>query len=236
MKTKNYLKLILLFSLICTPFFGQQTSEEDDDDRKCLVGDHHHICHPCDQTVHGTFNLPILMNCGEQEISITSTLEDGNMGTIIYGGLESDTRIQILPGHTSVRIIPWEEENDSIGNVIQTHTTTRLRNGNLGIVEDENYNYTDTEDKSSSKQDKKIGKETVKVFPNPFTNVLQMTSQAHPIVAYQIKDLYGKTIQQKTIKATYKQVVSVSELQKGVYLLSLYFQNDTQQQETIIKH
>ena len=224
MKTKNYFTVTLLFSLICTPFFGQQTSK-----------DHEHEELPCDQTLHGTFHFPILMHC-EEDIFITSLPEDGNTGTIIYGGLESDTRIQILPGHTSVRIIPNEEENENRDNVIETHTTTRLRNGNMGRMVNQQYNYTDTEDKSSSKKDKKVGKETVKVFPNPFTNVLQMTSQAHPIVAYQIKDLYGKTIQQKTIKATYKQVVSVSELQKGVYLLSLYFQNDTQQQQTIIKH
>ena len=211
MKTKNYLKLILLFSLICTPFFGQQTSK-----------DHEHEELPCDQTVHGTFHFPILMHC-EEDIFITSLPEDGNTGTIIYGGLESDTRIQILPGHTSVRIIPWEEENDSIGNVIQTHTTTRLRNGNLGIVEDENYNYTDTEDKSSSKKDKKIGKETVKVFPNPADGFIQLKG---------INDLYNSKIKITNVlgKEVFKSnltdsKVNISNLKSGIYILTIQSEN-----------
>ncbi|MGB0879993.1 MAG: T9SS type A sorting domain-containing protein [Polaribacter sp.] len=234
MKTKNYFIATLLFSLICIPLFGQETSRtniphhnhNDDSD---------HVHPPCDEDVIGVFNFPISMVCpGEILITSPSAAKgDKKTGTYIYGNLASDIRIRVVSGGTPIRIIAWEEDDGNTGNAMRTHTIrTRLRNGNMG----RRYSHTHTKVINTSEKKKIVPKEVVKIFPNPFKNLLKITSQNHPIVGYQIKDLYGKTIQEETITATYKKVLFVSQLRTGMYILNLYFKDGTQQQKTIIKN
>ena len=244
MNTKIYYLFIFLLGFINTSLLGQEKNDEEHhhyDHHHHNHGDHHHdhehgydddghdhehAAFFCGDTIHGIPTLPLLIEECEQTTAITSLQEDGVTGTVVYGSLDA-SQIRITPGHTFVRII--SPPND----VTRRHTTTRFRRRNRGRSVRESSATITEAILPVKKSDKPT--ENIKIFPNPFSDVLQMTSEVHPIVAYEIQDLYGKTIRKKTVEATHKQAVSVSDLEKGMYLLSLYFQNESQKQQTIIK-
>ena len=62
----------------------------------------------------------------------------------------------------------------------------------------------------------------IKIYPNPVSDILQITSSAeHPIQQAKLYDLDGKILTHKQSNDPVRLEISVADFPKGIYVLSL---------------
>ena len=160
---------------------------------------------PCEETVHGIVD-DIHMDCTNQDILVTSFQEDSN-GTIVSGVITTLGGIIIKPGHSFVEITANRDEQ--IG--VQTHGTTRIgSNANVGRYKDIS---------------KTKGVDEIIVYSNITNHFITIRSTLSKITNYQITNFYGAIIKKEKLSSTNHTKLSVLDIKKGIYLLTIQLEN-----------
>ena len=193
-ENRNYISAIIIFiSVFITKEAISQTTGDN-----------------CGEIVHGVHDLDL--DCSD-DILVTSLEVDGYIGTIITGIITTldSSKIRILPGYTSVRIIPVELNSHSMG--LRTHTTKLGNGGKTG--------------KSVKADDIEISLNKLILFPNPSKNKVNIQSSANKIIGFQLADLYGTIIKKEDIKPVFKYSLTTHQLKTGMYWLTIQLETGT---------
>ncbi|WP_298507767.1 T9SS type A sorting domain-containing protein [uncultured Kordia sp.] len=176
----------------------------------------------CGEDFHGYGHAH--QNC-EDDIVVTSTYDEGTIGTVVSGIIYSENgSIRIIPGYSKVRLIP--EYNDGQEHTAEAHRTTAGGNGNggndggLGRPTNEN----------------ELIFSTVSISPNPTKSSTTFSSSSSKIQKYSIYNMYGIKIQEETLEPTLSYSYNFKHLKEGIYLLKVVLENGEQITKSIIKN
>ncbi|MGH1385435.1 T9SS type A sorting domain-containing protein [Kordia sp.] len=173
----------------------------------------------CGEDFHGFGHAH--QNC-DGDIIITSTYNEGTIGTVFAGLIHSDNgSIRIIPGYSKVKLIA-EFPN---GHGPETHKTKA--GGNTGNTGDGLGRPTNQNELIVS---------TINVSPNPTKSVVSFSSNASKIQKYSIYNMYGIKIIEETIEPTTSYSYNLKHVKEGVYVLKLQLENGEQITKTIAKN
>lgn len=180
----------------------------------------------CREDFHGIGHIH--QNCAG-DIIITSTENEGTIGTIIAGLIHSESgSIRIIPGYSKVKLIPEQEDGSHNGPGPESHKTkVKGNNGNTGGSLGR---------PADIDQSEALRTATIHISPNPTKSVTSFSSNVSKIKKYSIYNLYGIKIQEETITPTTSYSYNLQHLKEGAYLLKLQLENGEQITKTIVKN
>lgn len=172
----------------------------------------------CGEDFHGFGHAH--QNC-DGDIIITSTENEGTIGTVFAGLIHSDNgSIRIIPGYSKVKLIA-EFPN---GHGPESHRTKAGNGGN------------DDDGLGRPANEAEVMFSTVNISPNPTKSVISFSSNASKIQKYGIYNMYGIKIIEETIEPTISYSYNLKHVKEGVYVLKLQLENGEQITKTIAKN
>ncbi len=162
----------------------------------------------CGEDIHGIGQ--VIIDCNEG-VTITSLAVDGDNGTQIVADITSDEKIRILPGTTSVRILPGLDNN--LNKTITGKGIPDLKRSKLG-------------GNGGKDGDKRINEEVTATFNytinNGYLTILDLSS---PIAHYSIYDINGILITNVEQLQPIDYQIPITHLQQGIYIIKVQLQN-----------
>ncbi|MFK7749377.1 MAG: T9SS type A sorting domain-containing protein [Kordia sp.] len=173
----------------------------------------------CGEDFHGFGHAH--QNC-DDDIIITSTYDEGTIGTVFAGLVHSENgSIRIIPGYSKVKLIA-EFPN---GHGPESHRTKAGGNGGND----------DGLGRPANNQDELVFS-AVNISPNPTKSVISFSSKTSKIQKYSIYNMYGIKIIEETIEPTTRYSYNLKHIKEGVYVLKLQLENGEQITKTIAKN
>lgn len=166
----------------------------------------------CGTDFHGVGEIN--EHCNEN-ITITALPTDGAIGSIISGEISSNGSIHILPGASSVKIVP--EVSNTFNKTIQSKNngtlpdTSRSKIGGNG-------------GKTGGKTKKSTNQKTASSYTENNENLVFQNLNA-PIIFYEVYDIYGALIIHSNNVKPIDNKIPLIDLKSGIYIIKTELQN-----------
>ncbi len=199
---KSFFSLILLLSISCLFSFKNHLQQ---------------FVMSCGTDFHGTGQ--IIENCTE-DVTITSLPVDGHNGTIIAAEITSEGKIRIIPGVTSVKILP--EITSSLDLTINENNTRRLRRSKIGG------------NGGNTRKIKTYKTLQLNYYWDDQQNLI-IDKLNTKIIRYQVYNLYGAMVINKNRPKLKNNKLPLTHLKSAAYIIKIELQNGETITKKIIK-
>ncbi len=204
MKNQLLKKIFLIFTLFLGVYFSFSFKK------------YIHFTLECGSDFHG---IGLAHKDCTEDIVITSTDQEGPAGTIIAGEVYSEGKIRIIPGVSSVRLVPeLSSHHDKALNKNQILTHRTKIGGNGGRV-------------TLSKNTNSISKKTFLINDQGiiFKNLNSF------IINYSIYSKYGEVISEENNVDPTNNIIPLADLENDIYIIKLQLGNGEIFTKTIAK-